>query len=105
MGKVIPLKKNKNVDEGLVAYLEAMLASARRGQARGGAGMFEMEDGSVQVFFRGTFASDEERAVQIASEAIELFCHKRQIPHPTASTMSALPRALRKVQRGPVVPG
>lgn len=95
MGKVIALK-NKNVDEEFVAYLEEVLAMARKGRARGAFGGIDLDDGTVRVFCRGSFASDKERAAQIASETLDVFCLRAGIPHPKFTAACALPPGLRK---------
>lgn len=78
-----------------MAYLEETLALARRGRARGGIGAIEMDDGSVRVFSRGTFAKDGARAAKIASEALDVFCREARISHPKIEAFCALPPGLR----------
>lgn len=94
MGRVIALETKKNVDQDLVALLEEMLASARRGEARGIAGMLDMASGKQRVFSRGTFADDEHRTVRIASTALDTLCQRTGIPHPKVNTTCPLPPRL-----------
>lgn len=94
MGQVLVLEKKKNVDQGLVAMLEEMLASARRGEARGSWAAFDMADGTQRIISRGTFSQDEERAMRIVQGAIDLYCQEAGIAHPKVAAYCALPRGL-----------
>lgn len=96
MGRVIQLETRKNVDQDLVALLEEMLASARRGDGVGAAGMFEMSNGKLRVFSKGTFAQDDTRTAKAGSQAVEALCQRAGIPHPKLNAMCKLPPRLLK---------
>jgi len=96
MGQVIQLSTKQNVDQELVEFFEEALASARRGQARGFIGVLDQANGKQRVVSRGTFACDEERAIRIASLALDSFCTQAGVAHPKVNAACALPPRLRR---------
>ena len=98
MGQVIALQRAA-VDLELLEILEEMTAAVRKGEGKGLNALFERADGSVRVITKGTFAKDPERALGIASRAIDTYCQRTGTPNPKVAESCGLPPRLRKAWR------
>lgn len=96
MGQVYVLNKKPGVDLEYVALLEDLLARARRGEDSGFAGVVDQANGKPRVVSRGSFARDNERAIKIASKALDSFCRWAGVAHPAVAVHCPVPWQVKK---------